>query len=298
MVDRAFDFVSPPDPALLVGSGACFYTGRGLPDQWWFDECAHRGIPLLAIQESWITRAQEGYNAGVEDVNFARARLSGRQIWNLSGIAYAASDGSRFDPQWNGDRIADYGQAVGVGELLPFTFYGNRYAVDAASAGALRVAGMRSIKPDGGWLPSTWDFDATRDLMEQLVNSQTPIPNTDENRVWVDFFMGDDMYGDPDRERDVRQLEVSEKILASLQGINFPPNDGQRGSMQDQVGQLWSKLLGPDNDHLGFAVQVEQIVVAHCDGAGDGTTGPTPDQIRALRNVRTALDQLLVAFPT
>lgn len=189
-VQRAFDSASEAalDPAALVGSAACFYVGSGLPSQAWFDDCAAHEIPLLAIQESDPRRALEGYGAGVDDVAFAHRRLALRTISNLAGIAYAVSDNSRFDPNDGGAKIADYGQAVAVDEPLPFTFYGNRYAVDSALGGALRVAGLHIISAHGGWLPETWDFDALRDLMMQVVNTPTPIPGTDQNVVVVDFF--------------------------------------------------------------------------------------------------------------
>jgi hypothetical protein len=290
-ITTAFDSVSEqaldPDAISQQGGAACFYCGNGLPSQGWFDAMAARNVPLLAIQESWVTRAQEGYPAALEDTAFTKMRLGLRVISNLAGIAYAVSDGSRFDPNDNGAKIADYGQGVAVEESLPFTFYGNRYAVDSALGGALRVSGLHIISEHGGWLPETWDFDAMRDVMMQIVNTPSSLPGTDQNAVYVDFFTrGDDML-DPAVQAQLDRIE------GALKAVNFGDNGGQPGSAQEQVGQLWAALVGADGDALAKHVQA-----ALGGGGGSTPTGPTDAQVQALSLMKQALAAFTEAFPS
>ncbi len=289
MTTTAFDSASEgaldPDAISQQDGAACFYCGGGLPSQDWFNAMAVRSVPLLAIQESWPTRAREGYNAALEDTIFVKNRLASRTIANLCGIAYAVSDNSRFDPNDGGDKIADYGQCVAVEEQLPFTFYGNRYAVDSALGGAMRVSGLHIISEHGGWLPETWDFDAMRDLMMQIVNTPSSLPGTDQNRVYVDFFTtGDDML-DPAVQAQLDRIE------GGIKGINFPPNNGEPGSMQDQVGALWVRLLGPQGDAL-----TKELDALKTGDAGT-PAGPTDAQVQALALMKQALEAFTAAFP-
>ncbi len=286
--DSASEAALDLDAIAAQKAAAFFYTGGGLPSQGWFDHAADLAVPLLAIQESWPTRAREGYNAALEDTIFVKNRLGQRRIQNLAGIAYAVSDNSRFDPNDGGDKIADYGQCVAVEEMLPFTFYGNRYAVDSALGGAMRVSGLHIISEHGGWLPETWDFDSLRDLIMQIVNTPTSIPGTDQNLVVVDFFTTseDDMFG-PDQQAQLDRIEGALKV------VNFGANadNAQEGSVQKQIGQLWFRLLGPQGNT--YLQEIGKLV----GGAPGEPTGPTDAQVQALALMKQALEAFTAAFP-
>jgi hypothetical protein len=185
-----WDFVTGPLPDLVArfDVDVASYTGNARQSRNYYDALRARGIQVLGIQETTNERAQEGYQAGVYDVEFARRRWREVGFTDADPIAYAVSDGSRFDPTWNGDKIADYGQAVGDHEPGPYKFYGNRYAVDAACAGAARsFHPERCLNLHGGWLPRTWGFDPTRDTAAQEVGA-TPVGGIDVNTTYRPIF--------------------------------------------------------------------------------------------------------------
>jgi len=185
--DLAWEDVAP-ETFVAYDVDAASYTGAARKPRAWHDQMRALGRNVLGIQETTNERAQQGYQAGVYDVQFARSRWAEVGYGPDVEMAYAVSDGSRDNPTWNGDAIADYGQAIGDVETGRYKFYGNRYAVDYACAGA-----RRSRRPDlcvnlsGGWVPRTWNFDASRDTAAQEVGS-TPIPGIDVNTVYRPIF--------------------------------------------------------------------------------------------------------------
>lgn len=181
-----------PTPSLFPSYGvdAASYTGAARAPRSYYDDLRARGVNVMMIQETTNERAQQGYDAGVYDVEFARTRSREVGHPDSAPIAYAVSDGSRTDPTWNGDAIAAYGEAVGNSEVGPFLFYGNRYAVDYANKGAARSSGARlSLNLVGGWIPRTWSFDAVRDTAAQEVGS-VPVDGTDWNTTYRDIHGG------------------------------------------------------------------------------------------------------------
>jgi len=178
-----------PDLFVQYGVDAASYTGSARQPVEYYAALAARKIEVLGIQETDPNRAQQGYNAGRMDVDFARRRWAEVGFSRtLAPIAYAVSDGSRWDPNYGGDQIAQYGEAVGDYETGPYKFYGNRYAVDHACLGA-----QNSLHPDlclnlsGGWIPRTWDFDPYRDTAAQEIGG-TPVAGIDVNTVYQPIF--------------------------------------------------------------------------------------------------------------
>jgi hypothetical protein len=171
------------------------YTGNARPEQWWIDRCREAGVVVTFTQETYSARSQEGYQAGVLDAQFADARCDERG--HQGSVCYVVSDGNSGDPNpenSNRAQIVAYGQAVAQTSRRPFFFYGNRYAVDAALEGAAKVPGAPAVSLVGGWLPRTWDFDPSRDLIAQEPNLPTPIDGTDFNTVHREYTItsGDD----------------------------------------------------------------------------------------------------------
>jgi hypothetical protein len=163
------------------------YTGAARAERSYYDALRAAGIDIMMIQETTSERSQQGYNAGLYDVDFARRRSREVGHPDSAPIAYAVSDGSRDNPTWNGNLIADYGEAVAQREPGPFVFYGNRYAVDAACSGAARVPGNRCMNLNGGWIPRTWNFDPNRDTAAQEIGG-APVAGTDVNSVYRPIF--------------------------------------------------------------------------------------------------------------
>lgn len=201
----ALDFsFSPPVPALVAAQGFDLlgYTGSARVGQDYYDECRARGIAFTFIQETTSERAQEGWNAGLVDAQYADRRASERGHPYSAPIVYVVSDGSRDNPSWNGELIADYGAAIATQSARPFMFYGNRYAVDHACAGARRVGvnvygyavDLRGGPgDDGGWLPATWNFDGARDPLRQNIGYYTAAGGTcDLNTTHHDYLTPSD----------------------------------------------------------------------------------------------------------
>jgi hypothetical protein len=186
-----FSFTYPaPDAFVQFGVDAASYTGPARASRAYYDSLRQRGVRVLGVQETTSDRSQQGYNAGQQDVAYARQRWAEVGFGDGDPICYVVSDGSRGDPNWNGEQIAMYGQAVGDYEHGPYLFYGNRYAVDAACAGAARSQhpGL-ALNLHGGWIPRTWNFDQNRDTAAQEIGS-TPVAGTDVNTVYREIFDG------------------------------------------------------------------------------------------------------------
>ena len=56
------------------------------------------GCTFTFIQESYATRAQEGYTAGVNDAHYADAQVDGVGYPVSCAVAYCASDGNAGNP--------------------------------------------------------------------------------------------------------------------------------------------------------------------------------------------------------
>lgn len=178
----------PPGAFLQYDVDGASYTGAARHSAAYYAALRAQGTEVLGIMETTSTRSQEGYNAGAYDVDFARRRWREVGFPDGAPMVYAVSDGSRYDPNYGWDNIAWYGEAVGDHEVGPYKFYGNRYCVDAACAGA-----ARSLHPElclnlnGGWLPRTWDFDPNRDTAAQEIGG-TPIGGIDVNTTYRPIF--------------------------------------------------------------------------------------------------------------
>lgn len=189
VLDFSFSRPSPED-LLATDRDALTYVGNVRPPAEWLARCRELGVNVCFIFETTGNRAQEGYQAGVYDAQFSDARTDQIGYPREASVCYVVSDGNRFDPFSGGDRIAEYGRGIATTSLRPFFFYGNRYAVDHAIAGARSVVPSRLLagpNGDGGWLPVPWGADPTRDLIGQESNIAPPIPGTDENSVYHDY---------------------------------------------------------------------------------------------------------------
>lgn len=248
--DFAWSYPAPVD-FVRYGVDAASYTGAARAERSYYDALRANGTDVLMIQETTNERAQEGYQAGVYDVQFARRRS--REVGHLDSapIAYAVSDGSRDNPTWNGDAIADYGQAVGDNEVGPYKFYGNRYAVDAACAGARRSRGAAlCLNLIGGWVPRTWNFDPARDTAAQEVGG-TPIAGIDVNTTYRPIFTPGPA-PEPDPEH---RTKGSGMNLVVVKGSGYWVGNGQFWVVAPDA---YAKRVGINPD--GSAQSLEQVL--------------------------------------
>ena len=183
----AVDGIVEYDPGLLVGPDLdpTSYTGNARFSQGFFDRAAQLGRPVAwMIQETYSTRSQEGYQAGVYDARFAESRAAERG-WR-GPIAYVVSDGN------GADRWSSYEYARGLGDASTVGYYVLGYGANGvledfapgvrASAGAERL--FLGTDGDGArWVPETW---GPNNAVGQVVGP-SPIPDTDLNHVHVDF---------------------------------------------------------------------------------------------------------------
>jgi len=180
-----FSYARPSgDQLASLQLDALGYTGNARPDQSYLDDLAAHGVGWTFIMETNSARSQEGYPAGVYDARFADGRSDQRNYPRDRSIAYVVSDGSRFDPASGGDQIADYGEGVAATSLRPFLFYGNQYAIDHATTGALRIPTARLL---GYWGIATWGADRGVALLVQEPNIASPLPGTDYNSVYRNY---------------------------------------------------------------------------------------------------------------
>ncbi len=172
-----FSFARPTPQAVSdLNLDILVYTGNARPDKAYLDAMRAAGVAVTLIQESDPNRAQQGYNAGVADAQYADSRADEVGYPNHASIAYVVSDGSATNPSTGGDAIAAYAKGVQDTSRRPFFFYGNQYAVDNAVSGANRAL--------GSWVPSTW---GTATLLRQEANLASPIPDTDLNTVHQEY---------------------------------------------------------------------------------------------------------------
>jgi hypothetical protein len=186
-----YSYARPSAEELLAADcDALFYVGVSRPDQVYCDSLSAVGLHWTMIFETLPDRSQQGYQAGVYDAQFSDARADQRNYSRDAAIAVVVSDGNRYSPSTGGDAIADYAEGWARTCLRPIFFYGNRYAVDHAIAGARRaptphlLAGPRG---DGGWVPSSWGADPERDPIVQEANLVSPLVGTDLNSVHGDY---------------------------------------------------------------------------------------------------------------
>jgi len=81
--DLAWEDVAPETFVAYDVDGAS-YTGSARKSRAWYDRMRQLGRNVLGIMETTNERAQEGYNAGAYDVDFARRRWAERLIWPLA----------------------------------------------------------------------------------------------------------------------------------------------------------------------------------------------------------------------
>lgn len=188
----AVDAVQHPAPGDLAAHDldVLQYVGTSRPSAAYVRAVLDAGVGFEWIFETDPDRSQEGWNAGLLDVEFTRRRIAEVDSRVIPPITwYAVSDGNSHDPSTGGDRIHEYGAAVGTASRHPFGFYGNEYAVAHAVAGARSVGAEPISGPggEGGWKPATWGASRLHDVMAQEPNVASPIPNTDFNTRYHDY---------------------------------------------------------------------------------------------------------------
>jgi len=187
-VKLAVDFSGArPDPGELarLNLDALGYVGSFRPDQTYLDALTSAGVRFTFIFETDPNRSQQGYQAGRLDAQFFEQRVKERGYPPTMPAMVVVSDGTATSPSSGGNAIADYGRGWADTTTRPLCAYGNRYAVDAFNRG---VPASRLLARGGGWLPIPWGGNAAQDVMGQDANTPSPIPGTDLNRVWVDYF--------------------------------------------------------------------------------------------------------------
>lgn len=181
MPRNMLDGITEYDVSWLISSDTdpSVYTGNARFSQGFFDGAASIGHGVvLMIQETISERSQQGYQAGVYDVQFARARAKQRGF--TGPIAYVVSDG------WSGNRwdSSEYGRGISDTEEGQFLGYGAKGVLESFYVGARAGAGAHFIhpagdEPNGDWGPETWGVYS---LITQLVGP-SPVPDTDLNIV-------------------------------------------------------------------------------------------------------------------
>jgi hypothetical protein len=187
-VKLAVDFSGArPDPGELarLNLDALGYVGSSRPDQTYLDALTSAGVRFTFIFETDPNRSQQGYQAGRLDAQFFEQRVKERGYPPTMPAMVVVSDGTATSPSSGGNAIADYGRGWADTTTRPLCAYGNRYAVDAFNRG---VPASRLLARGGGWLPIPWGGNAAQDVMGQDANTPSPIPGTDLDRVWVDYF--------------------------------------------------------------------------------------------------------------
>lgn len=169
------------------------YTGSARFSQGFFDNARLLSYPVTTmIQETYSTRSQEGYAAGVMDCQFAESRARERG-WSFSGpIDYVVSDGSGSD-SWD---ASEYGRGISDTMTMGAIGYGANGVLDSFTRGLMAGAGAHLVVLGtdglpGRHVPETWPGGTN--LIGQVVGP-SPIPNTDLNHVHADYTTtGDDM---------------------------------------------------------------------------------------------------------
>jgi len=173
---NAVDFETAPTVEQLVAADVdpIPYTGNARPSQDWFDAVRAAGYgPKAMTQETYSTRSQEGFQAGVLDCQFAESRAKERG--HTGSIAVVVSDGNSAD-RWD---AGPYGAGWASVATLPFFPYGALGVTATFLAGAFESP----LLITGEWVPETWGAGR---LMSQVVGS-SPIPGTDLNIVHADY---------------------------------------------------------------------------------------------------------------
>lgn len=180
----AFDFSGArPDPAEIVaagGSGALAYLGSGKPrpDPGYIAALHAAGLWFVFIQESYASRAYEGYDAGAVDAHVAEADADAAGYPEECAIYVALGDTNRGDAAAHVAGIAEYARGFGDALRRPvFGGYGSREAVDAACAA--------QPKMQFRWTVETWgaNFEGY-DHIVQMANTPSPIADTDLDQTF------------------------------------------------------------------------------------------------------------------
>lgn len=165
--------------------GLLSYTGTARFTLDELRDVLNAGLSFGFIQESYSTRATEGYGAGVEDARYAEARVN--ELLDALGfprtdeILYVVSDGNASQPGTPAELagIAEYSRAVGdVSERSRFRVYGNTRCVDAARSGSPKCVGTM--------VPDTWGARSGIDDLWQMANVATPLDGIDVDHAFVD----------------------------------------------------------------------------------------------------------------
>jgi hypothetical protein len=248
------DFVSAPDPALLVANDVdpAPYTGNARPSQAWFDQCRAVGYrPRTMIQETYSRRAiDSGYQGGVLDCQFAESRAAQRQ--HTGSILYVVSDGNRVDPNDGADQIAEYGRGVSDTATLGIWGYGNEYCCAAFRRGVLAGNGAHLFQ-GGSMIPETW-VDGTNTLLATQLVGPSPIPNTDLDIVHAEYSGATPAPAPPTEQEDsdviaIDYYGVTHHVWVNQQGkvVYRPYHSGAPGAV----------LAVPGRDTHGAACDYE-----------------------------------------
>lgn len=259
---QAVDFWGAPDPNALGAINPWPYTGNAQPSDAWFAAVAAlHNSPQAMIQETYSTRSQEGYAAGVYDCQFAEARARKRGV----GIVdYAISDGNSADV-WD---ASEYGRGISDTATLRYFGYGALGVLGSFFAGALagRGAGLLVIGCDGAGgehVPSTW---GSANLVTQVVGP-SPIPGTDLNLVHVD-----------------------------LQGADMTPEESQR--LNEVWGTIQGAPAFGIKPITQVIEEGNAAIVAAIHASGSGGGGVTPEQAAAIHQSVAALEAATTALKT
>jgi hypothetical protein len=328
------DGVTEYDPQVLVDLDLVpfSYTGNAMFSQGFFDQSAASGHPVaLMIQETYSTRSQEGYKAGVVDCQFAESRA--RQRGWSGPIAYVASDGN------GADRWSSREYARGIGDTSSAGFYilgyGANGVLEDFDVGVLDSSGAARlfIGTDGRgarWVPETWP--GGNNAIGQVVGP-SPVPATDLNRVYVDLAGGSPIPSSVAQEDEmfvvfhvppgaapgsvVQAVAVSghvQKVFLGgpvVFGFLTVPADA-KAFLDGNPGMRWFLYNDNEWDRLAAATtnvlappgvaDTAEVVAGVLAGIGqaNGSSGPTDAQKQAVDGVVSALhaagDSLAAAF--
>lgn len=267
-IDFSFARPSPQDIA-AHGFDVLVYTGPARPDAGYIATCRSLGIGVTLIQESDPNRAQQGYQAGVNDAHYADSRADEVGYPSNCSIAYVVSDGSAGDPNYGAGNIAEYARAIRDTSRRPYFWYGNTYACNAALAGG---GGL------GTWIPSTWGSGS---LLVQEANIASPIPDTDLNTVRAPYgaWGGAEV---PQEDDDVKALYITKRSDPNL-GIWVTTGIHKRHVLPDEWAFI--QFTQPGTGVVGLS-----------DQWWDSIPSVTPDSwltVKDLQNVQNAVKAII-----
>jgi hypothetical protein len=170
---KALDAAWGDFPTEDVGYDWLRYTGNARPSREWCAAVSQHSR-LTFIQETYSTRSQEGFQAGVYDCQFAEPRARAVHP-GVESIAVVVSDGNYAD-NWD---ASEYGRGWASVATIAFFPYGAVPICESFIRGATSVLNL-----GGTWVPETWGAGT---FMSQVVG-YSPVADTDLNDVWAPYW--------------------------------------------------------------------------------------------------------------